>query len=403
VIVATPGRLKDFIQKKVVNISDTKLFICDEADRMFDMGFIEDVKFFLNKLTEGCQKLLFSATTNDSVRELAFEYLDKPEYISAQPDSITPEKIQQHAIICESVNKFKVILSLLRRDKPNCSIVFTNTKAAAEWLHFKLNGNGLDTDLITGDLPQRKRIALIKRIKEGEVKALIATDVASRGLHIGAVTHVYNFDLPNEASNYVHRIGRTARAGATGTAISLVCEDYGENLRAINTLLGPLAMKSEWYDPSFLEVTDLAGSPPRAARREGSGGDRGQQRRSGGGDRHRGPSGQNRGRPQGPRGAGPQRGDRPTNRQEHASGASAERHGRPQRPQQTADQRRSGPSSRPQHQQQNRPNRPGQQQQHQQRPKPVQPPMTATKKVPIPEQKTGFVSLVKKLVKTIFG
>lgn len=273
VIVATPGRLKDYTQKKVINPAECKLFICDEADRMFDMGFIDDVEFFLDKLDEKCQKLLFSATTNDSVKELAFEYLDKPEYISAQPESITPEKIQQFAIICESVNKVKVMLSLLKRDQPHCSIIFTNTKAAAEWLQFKLNGNGLDTDLITGDLPQRKRISLIKRIKAGEVKALIATDVASRGLHIGSVTHVYNFDLPNEASNYVHRIGRTARAGATGTAVSLVCEDYGENLAAINKLLDKHPLKAEWYDAEWLKIEDKSGVAPQrkeAPRREGA-------------------------------------------------------------------------------------------------------------------------------------
>lgn len=262
VVVATPGRLKDYTKKKVLDLSSTSMFVCDEADRMFDMGFIEDVVYFFDRVPENAQKLLFSATTNDSVKELAFEYLNKPEYISATPESITPDKIEQHAIICEAKQKLRVMLGLLQDHNPKCSIIFTNTKIAAEWLHYKLQGNGLDTDLITGDLPQRKRISLIKRIKDGQVKALIATDVASRGLHISDVTHVYNFDLPDDASNYVHRIGRTARAGARGFSYSLVCEDYGDNLKGINDLLGnELALRALWYDERYDRIEDKAGDP----------------------------------------------------------------------------------------------------------------------------------------------
>jgi len=262
VIVATPGRLKDYLNKKVLNLDNCQIFVCDEADRMFDMGFISDVEFFMDKIPENCQRLLFSATTNDEVKELAFEYLNKPEYISVNPESLTPENIDQQAIICEAKNKLQVMLGLLRDQAPKCSIIFTNTKVAAEWLHYKLTHNGVGTDIITGDLPQRQRINLIHRIKQGEVKALIATDVASRGLHIAGVTHVYNFDLPGEAQNYVHRIGRTARAGAHGSAISLVCEDYGHNLAEINKLLGErLTIKTEWFDQSYLDIQDKAGNP----------------------------------------------------------------------------------------------------------------------------------------------
>jgi ATP-dependent RNA helicase RhlB len=132
----------------------------------------------------------------------------------------------------------------------------------AEWLHFKLAGNGIDVDLITGDLPQKKRIQLIQRIKEGKVKALIATDVASRGLHISKVSHVYNFDVPDDPANYVHRIGRTARAGAKGSSYTLVCEDYGENIRPIQDMLGSkIELKGEWFNPEYLSIKDLAGNP----------------------------------------------------------------------------------------------------------------------------------------------
>jgi ATP-dependent RNA helicase RhlB len=261
-IVATPGRLRDFYQRKLIDLSQVKIFICDEADRMFDMGFIADVEFFLDKIPEDAQKLLFSATTNDDVKELAFEYLNHPAYISVNPEVLTPEAIDQHAVICDTSNKLRVILGLLAEHKPGCSIIFTNTKMTAEWLHYKLSGNGIDVDLITGDLPQKKRIQLIHRIKEGKVKALIATDVASRGLHISKVTHVYNFDVPDDPANYVHRIGRTARAGAKGSSYTLVCEDYGENIRAIQDMLSPqVQLKGEWFNPEYLNIQDLAGNP----------------------------------------------------------------------------------------------------------------------------------------------
>ena len=271
VIFATPGRLKDYIQKKVVRLEDISVFVCDEADRMFDMGFIEDVEFFLERIPQNAQRLLFSATTNDQVKELAFEYLENPEYISVNPETITPEKIEQFAIHCHATEKLRVLLGLLEDHKPDCAVIFTNTKLTAEWLYFKLQHNGVDADLISGDLPQKKRISLIHRIKEGKIRALVATDVASRGLHISRITHVYNFDLPDDAANYIHRIGRTARAGAKGYAYSLVCEDYGQNLTAINDLLGPLAMQTTWPDARYLQIVDNAGNPIEeryAARRE---------------------------------------------------------------------------------------------------------------------------------------
>lgn len=261
-ILATPGRLKDYLQKNIVRLKDLELFVCDEADRMFDMGFIEDVKFFFERINPTTQKLLFSATTNDNVSELAFEYLEAPEYISVTPESMTPERITQIAYMVESKDKLKVLLGLFREQAPTCAIVFTNTKIVAEWLQYKLQNNGIEASLLTGDLPQRKRIALIQQIKEGKMKALIATDVASRGLHISNLTHVYNFDLPDEAANYVHRIGRTARAGASGLAISLVCEDYGQNLATIQDLIGnQIPIQCTWPDPAYLAIQDMSGSP----------------------------------------------------------------------------------------------------------------------------------------------
>ncbi|MEI8026425.1 MAG: DEAD/DEAH box helicase [Pseudomonadota bacterium] len=261
IVVATPGRLKDYIQKKIVSIKDTTMFVCDEVDRMFDMGFIEDVEFFLERLPENCQKLLFSATTNDKVKELAFEYLNKPEYISVNPEVITPESIEQHLILCDTPEKLRVLIGLLREHQPGRSVIFVNTKLTAEWLKHKLTGNGLEAESITGDIAQPKRISLIKKIKAGQVKILIGTDVASRGLHISDVTHVYNFDLPAEPANYVHRIGRTARAGAKGQAYSLVCEEYAENLDAIKTLVGISIPACSWFPKEYLDIVDVSGNP----------------------------------------------------------------------------------------------------------------------------------------------
>ncbi len=306
VIVATPGRLKDYVQKKLVDLSQVQVFVCDECDRMFDMGFIEDVEFFLAKIPETAQRLLFSATTNENVKELAFEYLETPEYISVNPDVITPERIEQHGVHCHATDKLKVLMGLIQEHNPVCAIIFTNTKLTAEWLHYKMTNNGIEADLITGDLPQNKRIRLIQTIKEGKLKLLIATDVASRGLHISRVTHVYNFDLPDDPSNYIHRIGRTARAGAKGYAFSLVCDDYGQNLAAINDLLGDARVNTEWPNEAYLSFVDKSGNPfedrykkpPReftSAPRE----DRGP--REGGGSRDGGGRGPGGGRPQGDR------------------------------------------------------------------------------------------------------
>ncbi len=262
VVMATPGRLKDYYQKKIFSTKDCCLFICDEADRMLDMGFIDDVEYFLSKLSPETQKLLFSATTNEKVKELAFEYLENPKYISANPEVMTPERIKQYAVVCESTEKLRVMLGMLREHQPVCSVIFTNTKIVAEWLQYKLQKNGIEVDLITGDLPQTKRIALVQRIKNNEVKALIATDVASRGLHISSITHVYNFDLPDDAANYVHRIGRTARAGAEGSAYSLVCEDYGHNLLAIQSYMGEnIAIDTYQAPDAYLAIEDQASNP----------------------------------------------------------------------------------------------------------------------------------------------
>ena len=260
-VVATPGRLLDLYKNKHLDLDRIGLFVCDEADRMFDMGFIEDVEYFLKQIPpEGVQKLFTSATGSEKVRELAFEYLDDPEYLEANPETITPEKIKQGVFAVPAIEKFQVLLGHIVTEKPTCAIVFTNTKVVAEWVGYKLACNGISAEALTGDLPQAKRMGLIKQIKDGKLQVLVATDVLSRGLHVVGLSHVYNFDIPEESESFVHRIGRTARAGAEGTAISFVCEDYGFHMGGVETLLGfPIPV---WTPPaSYYAIEDKSDFP----------------------------------------------------------------------------------------------------------------------------------------------
>ncbi|MCY4444267.1 MAG: DEAD/DEAH box helicase [Proteobacteria bacterium] len=260
IIVATPGRLRDFISRKEILLTKTSFFICDEVDRMFDIGFLDDVEFFFQLIDDNAQKLMFSATTSDSLQELCFKYIKQPQFLSVAHPDIAPESIDQKAILCSTDQKLRVFMGLLRSHEPKRAIIFTNTKITAFWLHYKLSHNGFETDLITGDLAQNKRIALIRKIKAGKIRFLIATDVASRGLHIADISHVYNFDLPTEPANYIHRIGRTARAGATGKSYSLVCDEYGSHLLTINKLL-KTDVPCEWFDEEYLTIEDLSDDP----------------------------------------------------------------------------------------------------------------------------------------------
>ena len=252
IIIATPGRLIDFVKNKIINLNVTKFFVCDEVDRMLDIGFFDQVNQLMTKLPPSSHKMMFSATMSDEIQELCFKYLNSnAKLIFLSQDDITPEKIIQKAIMCSSQNKLRVFIGLILTHKPKRAIVFTNTKINAVWLHQHLIDFGFAADLITGDLPQKKRISLIKKIKSDQITYLIATDVASRGLHIPDVTHVYNFDLPQDPANYIHRIGRTARAGSKGYSYSLVCDQYAPHLLEINQLLKE-PMRCQWYPKSYL-------------------------------------------------------------------------------------------------------------------------------------------------------
>lgn len=235
ILIGTPGRLIDFFKQKLFNLKSIEALVLDEADRMFDMGFIQDVRFMLRRLSTPEQRLnmLFSATMAHKVLELAYEHMNEPKLVQIQSDTPAVERITQTVYHPANQEKIPLLIGLLKQLKPARSIIFANTKHATVRIWEYLQGNGLDAAIISGDIQQSKRESLLKKFHEGEYSILIATDVASRGLHIPDVTHVFNYDLPDQGEDYVHRIGRTARAGNSGTAISFACEDYAMNLMDI--------------------------------------------------------------------------------------------------------------------------------------------------------------------------
>ncbi len=236
IIIGTPGRLIDYLKQKVYSLKHIEMLVIDEADRMFDMGFIPDLRFILRRLPpfDKRQNLMFSATLNQRVMELSYEFMNLPQKVSVTPEKMTAERIEQTLYHVAHKEKFPLLLGLLRREGMARTMVFVNTKREAERLHDRLNANELPCRVISGDVEQRKRLNILEQFKRGELKILIATDVASRGLHIDGVSHVVNYDLPQDAEDYVHRIGRTARAGAEGKAISLADEDGAFYIEAIH-------------------------------------------------------------------------------------------------------------------------------------------------------------------------
>ena len=229
VIIATPGRLIDYVkQHKVVSLHACEVCVLDEADRMFDLGFIKDIRFLLRRMpirTER-QTLLFSATLSHRVLELAYEHMNEPEKIVVESEFITNAKVRQVMYFPADDEKIKLLIGLLSRSEGARTMVFVNTKAWVERVARALERAGYRVGVLSGDVPQKKRESLLKKFQAGQLELLVATDVAARGLHIDGVSHVFNYDLPFDAEDYVHRIGRTARLGAEGDAISFACERY---------------------------------------------------------------------------------------------------------------------------------------------------------------------------------
>ncbi len=253
VVIATPGRLIDFVKQNTVSFRAIEMMVMDEADRMFDLGFIKDIRFLLRRMPgpDERQNLLFSATLSHRVLELAYEHMNDPEKLVVETDTITAENVRQCVYFPATEEKMPLLLGLLSRMDSNRSIVFVNTKYVCERVALTLERAGYKVGVLSGDVPQRKRELLLGRFVKGELSMLVATDVAARGLHIEAVSHVFNYDLPLDAEDYVHRIGRTARLGATGDAISFACDEYAIGLPDIEAFIEQKIPVGQ-FDPSML-------------------------------------------------------------------------------------------------------------------------------------------------------
>jgi len=246
ILIGTPGRLIDYFKQKVFNLKKLEICVLDEADRMFDLGFIADIRYLLRRMPEPGDRLsmLFSATLSHRVMELAYEHMDNPAQLETETTGVTADGVEQSLYQPATDEKIPLLLGLLSTLQPQRSIIFVNTKRAAERVESYLIGNDINCGTLSGDVRQNKRQRILKDFTGGELPVLIATDVAARGLHIDDVTHVFNYDLPQQAEDYVHRIGRTARAGSEGVAVSFACENYSFSLPEIQEYIGqsiPLA------------------------------------------------------------------------------------------------------------------------------------------------------------------
>ncbi len=287
ILIGTPGRLIDYFKQGVYKLKHMEVVVLDEADRMFDLGFIKDIRYMLRRLPppEERQSMLFSATLGYRVTELAYEHMNEPELIQTGELDQPPEQIQQWVYYPAMDEKIALLVGLLRETQAFRSIVFVNTKRVANLLKRWLDANGFKTAVLSGDIPQKKRQSMLKRFADGELDIMVATDVAARGLHIPDVSHVFNYDLPHDVEDYIHRIGRTGRLGAEGVAISFACEDYAFVLPDIEERLGH-ALEVQPIEDSML--AELKRPPP-------------EKRRSGPPRRGGGRSGGQRGGGRGPR------------------------------------------------------------------------------------------------------
>ncbi|MEO0548393.1 MAG: DEAD/DEAH box helicase [Pseudomonadota bacterium] len=296
VLVATPGRLLDLASQGAVTLADIEVLILDEADQMLDMGFIHDLKKIIAQIPKDRQTLLFSATMPKSISELANQFLDHPVRVSVAPESTTAERVNQGVIHIAAGDKPKLLGAVLKDPKINRALVFTRTKHGADKVVRKLKGEGIEAAAIHGNKSQPQRMKALAAFKDGHCKVLVATDIAARGIDISGITHVVNYEMPNVPEQYVHRIGRTARAGKDGLAISLIAADELYYLRDIEKTIRqsiPVLDVPEGADISALPTPDPSIRPVKPKgpsggrgggnRRRGGGHGGGQKRRSGGG------------------------------------------------------------------------------------------------------------------------
>jgi ATP-dependent RNA helicase RhlB len=285
ILIGTPGRIIDYFKQGVYKLDQVEVAVLDEADRMFDLGFIKDIRYLLRRLPPPDKRLnmLFSATLSHRVMELAYEHMNEPELIRIEPDKITVDRVRQAIFFPSNEDKMPLLVGLIREMGAGRIMVFVNMKREAERVESYLEANGIHAKAISGDVPQNKRLRMLMQFQAGELPVLIGTDVASRGLHIPDVQCVMNYDLPQDAEDYVHRIGRTARAGASGDAISFGCETYAVSLPDIEAFIGhkiPVANYDPANLPELIKPKYKPRKPPGARGGKSSSGRRPQRRRT---------------------------------------------------------------------------------------------------------------------------
>ena len=275
VLIGTPGRIIDFFKQRVFSLKNIQALVLDEADRMFDLGFIKDLRFLLRRVPPPSNRLtmLFSATLSFRVNELAYEHMNNPQTVKIKPEQRTAEKVEQKLYHVASSEKITLLVGVLRDFQNTRAIVFVNTKRAGANLVRYLKANGVPSRTLSGDVAQDKRQKLIEDFKKGKINVVVATDVAARGLHIPDIEVVINYDLPQNSEDYVHRIGRTARAGAAGLAVSFACEEYVFSLADIENFIGakiPVSSVEDHLLPDLEEPSEPAPSKLAKSKRSSS-------------------------------------------------------------------------------------------------------------------------------------
>jgi ATP-dependent RNA helicase RhlB len=278
-LIGTPGRIIDYFKQGVFKLDHVQVAILDEADRMFDLGFIKDIRY-----------LLFSATLSHRVMDLAYEHMNEPELVLIEPDKVTADRVRQAIFFPSNKDKLPLLIGLVREMGAARIMIFVNMKREAERVQDSLEANGIHAKAISGDVPQKKRLRMLMDFQSGDLPVLIGTDVASRGLHIPDVEYVINYDLPQDAEDYVHRIGRTARAGAAGNAISFGCETYAISLPDIEDYIGHKIPVANY---SAEDLPEIVRPKPRPRRPRGSG----PRRRPGGKEHNKRPGNRRRRKP----------------------------------------------------------------------------------------------------------
>ena len=258
IVFADPSSLRNACNKQL-NLQGVVLCIGRDVENLLEGGLQEDLVFLLSRLADA-QKIIFSGTISKRVRDLADEFLKEPEYISLERERATIPSVSHSSFLCETPNKFKVLLGLLQDQSPKCALVFANSKLTAAWLYHKLLENGYNTELLANELPQTKRVEGAEGLKNSQTKIFVATDFAARDFQNSELSHVYNFDLPDSGEAYLNRMGQVGKE-TQGYVCSFVCDEYGENYQHVQDLLGQKTPKPAWHKEEYLKIVDKSGNP----------------------------------------------------------------------------------------------------------------------------------------------